>query len=145
MHGLAITAHHVGDLDHHLRAVRAANAELRDRIESVRLQLAEAERGRVRRMEIEATIGARVLAVELELEEARADAREHLAGISAAAEEAVRAIVARGRDDAEQLRQAVEEAVGGDEPAAVVPLTPRAVVSLVDRACGSADERSAVM
>lgn len=126
LEGLArTTAHHVSDLNHHLLAVRSANAELRDRIDSLRSQLAEAESVRQRRMEQQSALGGRVLAAEEEIERARAMAVEKVSSIQAAADHEARSILGAARLESAQLLWILDAAVGTAEPATVVRLTPR--------------------
>lgn len=128
LNGVAtVTAVHVSDLDHHVRAMRAANAELRAKIASLQTQLLRAEQARERRVEFERAVGARVLAVENELEQARIGAVEHVAAIGAAADEEVRRIVDASRAAAAQLQRALDALVGSAAPADVVVFTPRPV------------------
>lgn len=121
------SAHHIAELDQYLRALRAANAELRNRIESVRAELGAAERERARHVEAARSLGVRILEVEAQVEWARQEAELHLAAVEAAADEEVRRILASARAEAEQLRRALAAVVGSAEPAAVVPLALRAV------------------
>lgn len=120
-----VVAHHVGDLDHHVRSIRSITADLRDRIRSAQSQLAHAESDRARRIAVMSDLGGRLLATESAIARAEAEAADHLAAVEAAADEAVAHILERGRIEADQLRRALAAVVGRTEPAPVVLLTPR--------------------
>lgn len=122
-----MSAHHIAEFDQHLRALRAANDDLRDRIEMVRAELATAERERARHVETARSLGARVLEVEARVERARREAELHLATVEAAADEEIRWILSSARAEADRLRRALDTVVSSVEPAAVVPLAPRAM------------------
>lgn len=145
LHQLATTtAVHVSDLDHHVRAVRARNADLRSRITTLRAQVVQAAKQRDRQLELQRALGARILAFQHELEQAHSAAEDHLAAIAAAADEEVGDIVDSGRAQAAQLRRAIDALVGDAEPAKVVVLTPRQVGRPVDEDA-STPARSAAM
>lgn len=137
-----ILAHHVGDLDHHLRHMRAANADLRARIASVRDRIEAAAVERKRRADAEREIGARVMRVEAEIAGARHDAEERIAAIDAAADEEIRQIMAEADAQIGLLRRALEAVIASAEPADVVPLLPRPAAVPTQR---DADERSVAM
>lgn len=126
LHELATTtAVHVSDFDHHVRAVRAATAELRDRVAVLRTQLADAAVVRERQLELQRALGQQVLGAQRELDEARVRADEHLAAIDAAADEEVRQIREAALAQAALLQRAIDTLVGYAEPAEVVPFAPR--------------------
>jgi len=135
-------AHHVGDLDHHLRQMRSANAELRARIAAVRDRIEAAEVEKNRRADAEREVGAKVLRVEAEIAGARRDAGERVAAMDAAADEEIRQVMADADAQIVLLRGALDAVLTSAEPADVVPLVPRPAAVPTQRDAG---ERSAAM